>query len=104
MESTGLGLAIVKHTADRYGGTVRLQSELGKYTGTEGLSSGRRLSVCGQGIQRVLFLAIIQIVLRRHLLFAYALHVSNIKNIEVLFLCVAEGAEGSSEFSCNKGG
>ena len=35
MESTGLGLAIVKHTADRYGGTVRLQSELGKYTRIE---------------------------------------------------------------------
>ena len=34
-ESTGLGLAIVKHTADRYGGTVRLQSELGKYTRIE---------------------------------------------------------------------
>ena len=31
-QSTGLGLAIVKHTAQRYHGTVRAESELGKYT------------------------------------------------------------------------
>ena len=31
-KGTGLGLAIVKHNTEMYGGTVRVQSELGKGT------------------------------------------------------------------------
>ena len=31
-KGTGLGLAIVKHNTELYGGTVTIDSELGKYT------------------------------------------------------------------------
>ena len=31
-KGTGLGLAIVKHNTELYGGTVKIESELGKYT------------------------------------------------------------------------
>ena len=31
-KGTGLGLAIVKHNTELYGGTVKIESELGKHT------------------------------------------------------------------------
>ena len=31
-KGTGLGLAIVRHNTELYGGTVKIESELGKYT------------------------------------------------------------------------
>ena len=31
-KGTGLGLAIVKHNTELYGGTVKIESELGQYT------------------------------------------------------------------------
>ena len=40
-KGTGLGLAIVRHNTELYGGTVKIESELGKYTRFNLLFPGR---------------------------------------------------------------
>ena len=42
-KGTGLGLAIVKHNTELYGGTVKIESELGKYTRFNLIFPGRTI-------------------------------------------------------------